>query len=169
MGLRRVEKGDIRRIAKSTGATLVTVMTNDEGEEVFDPSYLGTASEVYEETIGDNDFVFVAGMKNSAATTLFLRGANEFLLEEVERSIHDSLCALKRVLESGKVVAGGGAVETALAIYLEDFAKTLSSKEQIAIHEFSEALLVIPKTLAVNAALDASELVSKLRVLHSAS
>ena len=46
----------------------------------------------------------------------------ELMLEEVERSIHDSLCVLKRTLECGRVVAGGGAVEIALNIYLEDFA-----------------------------------------------
>jgi TCP-1/cpn60 chaperonin family len=48
-------------------------------------------------------------------------------------------------------VTGGGAVEAALAIYLESFAKTLGSREQLAIAEFADALLVIPKTLAVNA------------------
>lgn len=39
--------------------------------------------------------------------------------------MHDSLCAIKRTLESGSVVPGGGAVETALSIYLENFATTL--------------------------------------------
>ena len=51
------------------------------------------------------------------------------MLDEVERSLHDSLCVLKRTLECGYVVAGGGAVEIALGIYLEDFSKTLASKE----------------------------------------
>jgi len=87
-------------------------------------------------------------------------------LEEMERSLHDALCIVKRTLESNAVVAGGGAVETALSIYLESFATTLSSREQIAIAEFAEALLVIPKTLAVNAAQDATELISALRAAH---
>ena len=64
-------------------------------------------------------------------------------------------------------VAGGGAVEAALSIYLESFATTLGTREQLAIHEFSQALLVIPKTLAVNAALDATEVVSQLCVFHN--
>ena len=63
-------------------------------------------------------------------------------------------------------VAGGGAVEAALNIYLENFATTLGSREQLAIAEFADALLVIPKTLAVNAAKDATELVAKLRAYH---
>jgi hypothetical protein len=43
------------------------------------------------------------------------------------------------------VVAGGGAVEAALSVYLENLATTLGSREQLAIAEFAEALLVIPK------------------------
>jgi T-complex protein 1 subunit alpha len=43
-------------------------------------------------------------------------------------------------------------VEAALSVYLESFATTLGSREQLAIAEFASAMLVIPKTLAVNAA-----------------
>jgi T-complex protein 1 subunit alpha len=43
-------------------------------------------------------------------------------------------------------------VEAGLSIYLENFATSLGSREQLAIAEFADALLVIPKTLAVNAA-----------------
>ena len=39
----------------------------------------------------------------------------------------------------------------------------------MAIAEFARALLVIPKTLAVNAACDATELVAKLRAFHNTS
>jgi len=45
------------------------------------------------------------------------------MCDEIERSLHDSLCVIKRTLESGKVVAGGGAVEVALSVHLEDFAR----------------------------------------------
>lgn len=79
------------------------------------------------------------------------------------------MCVIKRVLESNSVVAGGGAVEVALSVYLDDFARTLGSREQLAIAEFSEALQVIPKVLALNAAKDATELLAKLRVFHNAS
>ena len=44
-----------------------------------------------------------------------------------------------------QVVAGGGAVESALSVYLENLATTLGSREQLAIAEFAEALLVIPR------------------------
>ncbi len=47
-------------------------------------------------------------------------------------------------------------MEAALSVYLEGFATTLGSREQLAIAEFASALLVLPKTLAVNAAKDAT-------------
>lgn len=87
----------------------------------------------------------------------------------MERSVHDALCVVKRVLESKKVVAGGGCVEAALSIYLENFATSLASREQLAIAEFAKSLLVIPKTLSVNAAKDATDLVAKLRSYHNSS
>jgi T-complex protein 1 subunit alpha len=68
-------------------------------------------------------------VKHLKAVSLLLRGPNEYMIDEVERSIHDALCVVRRVLESGRVVAGGGAVEVALSIHLEDFARTLGSKE----------------------------------------
>ena len=94
-----------------------------------------------------------------------------------------------------QVVAGGGAVEAALSGYLECLATTLGSREQLAIAEFAESLLIIPKVcynlwvhdisphphwyywgdnnmclfqvLAVNAAKDATDLVAKLRAYHT--
>lgn len=49
------------------------------------------------------------------------------------------------------------------------FVSSQSSREQLAIGKFAEALLVIPKTLAVNAAKDSTDLVAKLRSYHHAS
>ena len=63
--------------------------------------------------------------KSRSAALLILRGANDFMVDEMERSVHDALCVVKRVLESHLVVPGGGAVETALSVYLENFARTL--------------------------------------------
>jgi hypothetical protein len=40
--------------------------------------------------------------------TILLRGANDYMLDEMDRSLHDALCIVKRVLESGTVVPGVG-------------------------------------------------------------
>lgn len=169
MAVRRCKKIDLKRIAKSTGATLLSSLSNLEGEETFEASYLGEAKEVLQERICDDELILIKEPKARTAASILLRGPNDFYVDEMERSMHDSLCVIKRVCESKKVVPGGGAVEAALSIYLENFATSLSSREQLAIAEFATALLVIPKTLAVNAAQDATELVAKLRAYHNAS
>ena len=63
--------------------------------------------------------------KAHSAASIILRGANDFMVDEMERSIHDSLCVVRRVLESKSLVTGGGAVEAALSIYLENYAHML--------------------------------------------
>ena len=62
-----------------------------------------------------------------SAASIILRGANDFMVDEMERSVHDALCVVKRVLESQQVVAGGGAVEAALSIFLESLATSIVS------------------------------------------
>lgn len=166
---RRVPKEDLRRIAKSSGATVVTTLADMEGNEAFDTAFLGHAEEVVEQRVCDDDMILIRGCKTTRSSTLLLRGANDYLLDEMDRSLHDAMCIVQKVLESGRLVPGGGAVEAALSIYLENFATTLGSREQLAIAEFADALLVIPKTLAVNAAKDATELVAKLRAYHFTS
>ncbi len=108
--------------------------------------------QVVEERVADDDIIVLKGCTTTRAVTLLLRGPNDYMLDEMDRSMHDAFCIVKRVLESGQVVPGGGAVEAALSMHLEQYAKSLGSREQLAIAEFADALLVIPKTLAVNAA-----------------
>merc|ERR1712100_286578 len=169
IAVRRVKKEDLRRIAKLTGGTLMITMADMEGNESFDASMLGQCDEVIEERICDDDHLIIKGGKTQRSCCVLLRGANMHMLDEVERSLHDALCAVKRTLESASIVPGGGCVESALSIYLENFATTLGSREQLAIAEFAEAMLVIPKQLAVNAAQDATDIVAKLRATHNAS
>jgi len=169
MAVRRVAKGDLRQISKATGAKIVLNLFNVEGDDSFSSEFLGEAEEVTQEFISDRELIFVRGTKHTTTASIILRGPNDYSLDEMERSIHDCLCIVKRTLEGNKVVPGGGAVEAALSIYLENFATTLGSREQLAIAEFAEALLVIPKTLAVNAAKDATDLVAVLRAHHNAA
>lgn len=138
-------------------------MADMEGEEAFDAKALGHAESVSEERVGDGEVLYLRKCSRTAAQTILLRGANEYLLDEIDRSLHDSLCVVKRCLEHNTLVAGGGAVETNMAVHLLEYANQFESKQQLAIAEFAEALLVIPKVLAVNAAKDATELIAKLK------
>uniref|UniRef100_A0A7S3GN34 T-complex protein 1 subunit alpha n=1 Tax=Spumella elongata TaxID=89044 RepID=A0A7S3GN34_9STRA len=169
MAVRRVKKEDLKRIAKATGGQVVVTMADLEGNEAFDASNLGECSTVCEERVGDGELLYFRGCKNGQACTVVLRGANEFMLDEMDRALHDSLCVIKRMIESNSLVAGGGAVEVALSIYLDALATSMSSREQLAVAQFAEALLIIPRTLTINAAHDATELLAKLKAHHHTS
>ena len=121
---------------------------------------------MYERRFADDECTIIEANKTASFASIVLRGANTYMLDEMHRSVHDCLCAVSRTLEANAVVAGGGSVETALNAYLEAFAVSLGSREQLAIAEFAQALLVIPKNLCVNAALDATDLIAKLKVAH---
>lgn len=135
MAVRRCRKEDLRRIAKATGATLVSSLANLEGDETFEASSLGQAEEVVQERISDDELILVKGTKVVNSSSIILRGANDYMLDEMERALHDALSIVKRTLESGSVVPGGGAVETALSIYLENFATTLVSWSVLFRHQ----------------------------------
>ena len=171
IAIRRCDKADMKRLAAATGAKILITFESkegkeEEGEEIFNKDCLGEAKEVSEEAINDYNYVFFKQCKNQRAQTILLRGANYLMLDETERSIHDALCAVKRVLESNTLVIGGGCVEVSTSLYLENFARSLGSREQMAIYEYAEALNVIPKQLAINAAKDATDLLTKLRYVH---
>lgn len=125
MAIRRVLKKDLKRIAKASGATILSTLANLEGEETFEASMLGQAEEVVQERICDDELILIKNTKARTSASIILRGANDFMCDEMERSLHDALCVVKRVLESKSVVPGGGAVEAALSIYLENYATSM--------------------------------------------
>ncbi|KAF6365478.1 t-complex 1 [Rhinolophus ferrumequinum] len=125
MAVRRVLKKDLKRIAKASGATILSTLANLEGEETFEASMLGQAEEVVQERICDDELILIKNTKARTSASIILRGANDFMCDEMERSLHDALCVVKRVLESKSVVPGGGAVEAALSIYLENYATSM--------------------------------------------
>eukprot|EP01029_Cantina_marsupialis_P020866 TRINITY_DN4934_c0_g2_i2.p1 TRINITY_DN4934_c0_g2~~TRINITY_DN4934_c0_g2_i2.p1 ORF type:complete len:405 (-),score=174.03 TRINITY_DN4934_c0_g2_i2:176-1390(-) len=166
MGVRRVKPSDLSAIAKCTGGSIISTLADVEGGESVDVSNYGEAAGVGEERVGDGELIYIRGAATDRSTTIVLRGANEFVLEEVHRSLHDSLSVTQRVLQNKTLVVGGGAVEAALSVHLDEFATTLGSREQAAVKAFAQTLLVVPKTLVMNAAYDATDLTSKLCARH---
>ncbi len=104
---------------------MISSLANLEGEETFESSYLGYAEEVVQERISDDECILIKGTKAHSSASIILRGPNDYALDEMERSLHDVLCVIKRTLESNSVVPGGGAVESAVSIFLENFATTI--------------------------------------------
>ena len=57
-------------MAKSTGAQILLTMADMEGNESFDPECLGTAGEVCEDRVSDDDMIILKECRNTQAFTL---------------------------------------------------------------------------------------------------
>ncbi len=157
----RVEDGDIKRVAKATGAT---VQTSTNG--IYD-GVLGTCADFEETRVGDERFNIFTGCPNSLTSTMVLRGGSEQFIAESERSIHDAMMVVKRSLTSRSVVAGGGAVELEVARHLRQHALGIEGKGQLIVTAFAKALEIVPRQLCDNAGFDSNDILSALRRKHA--
>lgn len=158
-GMRRVKKSDMEKLAKATGARIITNL--DEIEE----SDLGCAGLVEEKDVTGSRMTFVTGC-DSKATSILLRGGTEHVVEGLERALEDALRVVGVALEDQKIVVGGGSPEIELALRLKEYAATLKGREQLAVMKFAESLEIIPQTLAENAGLDPIDMLVELRSQH---
>jgi len=157
---RRVKKSDMEKLAKATGARIVTNI-ND-----LKKGDLGYAKLVEEERVADEEMIFVRDCKNPKAVTILVRGGTEHVVDEVDRAIEDAVGAVSSSVEVGKIVAGGGAPEAETARELRKFAEGFSGREQLAVNAFADALEVIPRSLSENGGLDPIDTLVTLRAEH---
>ena len=160
MAVRRSKKSDMDRLAKATGGNVVTTL------EELSKSDLGYAGLVDERKMGGDKMLFIEECKNPHAVSIVLRGGSEQVVDELERVLHDMLMVVASILEDGKAVAGGGAVETELALRIREYGASLKGREQLAVEKFAEALDIIPRTLAENAGLDPIDMLVELKAAH---
>ena len=157
----RVNDSDIKRVAKATGASVQTTTNN------LSPTVLGTCGVFEERQVGDERFNVFTECPSKLTHTIVLRGGTEQFIAESERSIHDALMVVKRSIQSGSVVAGGGAVEMTVSNYLRQHALEIPGKEQLIVSAYAKALEVIPRQLCENAGLDATDVLAALRKKHA--
>ncbi|MDY6819760.1 MAG: thermosome subunit alpha [Halobacteriales archaeon] len=160
IAVRRITSSDKKALARATGASIVGNV------EDLSEDDLGFAGSVAQKDIGGDQRIFVEDVEEAKSVTLVLRGGTEHVVDEVERAVEDSLGVVQVTLEDGKVLPGGGAPETELALELRDFADSVGGREQLAIEAFADALEVIPRTLAENAGLDPIDSLVDLRSKH---
>jgi thermosome len=157
LAVRRVKESDMAKLAKATGARIVTNL-----DDLFEKD-LGSANLVEERKIEEDRWVFIEGCKNPKSVTLLLRGGSQRVVDEVERSTHDAIMVVKDVMENPSIVAGGGAPETFAATKLRSWAKSLEGREQLAVEKYADSLESIPLTLSENAGMDPIDTLTNLR------
>jgi thermosome len=154
-----VPEKDMKYAAKALNAEMVSK------PEELTPEMLGSADLVEEEE--DADLIKISGCENPKAVTILLRGSTEYLLDELERAVVDGTRVVMDVMEDGKMVAGGGSVETELLMRIRDYAATVGGRAQLAIEKYADSFEAIPITLAENSGFNPLDKLVDLKNAHA--
>ena len=133
---RRVKKSDMEKLARATGAKIVTNIDDLSSDD------LGYAGIVQERKIAGDEMIFVEECKQPKAVTILIRGGTEHVVDEVERAMEDAIKGISAALELGKFVAGGGSPEIEVARELRKYADSFKGREQLAVNAFADAIEV---------------------------
>jgi len=171
MCVKDIERDEVEFVCKSLGCKPIADI------EQFTEDKLGQAELVEEVSKNGSKVIKFHQVAASVAAkpsapgkgtcTLIVRGANNLVLEEAERSIHDALCVIRCLVKKRALIAGGGAPEIEVAHQLSSHAKTITGLQSYCFQVFAEALEVIPTTLAENAGLNPIAIVTELRNRHA--
>jgi len=160
---RRLRKTDNNRMARATGATIVS--RTDEIQE----SDIGTQCGLFEmRKIGEEWFAFFEECKDPKACTILLRGGSKDVLNEIERNLQDAMQVVRNVVYEPKLLPGGGATEMAVSIGLRRAGIKVEGVQQGPYVAVGEAMEVIPRTLAQNCGVSVIRTVTQLRAKHAA-
>ena len=162
LGVARVNDNDLEAISRATGATILSNIVDVEERD------LGTAGIVEEKGTEDEELIYIKDCPNPKTVSIIVHGGTEHVVDTIESALGDALRVVADVVKDNTVVAGGGACEIELALRIREYARTIGGKEQLAINAFVDALEAIPYTLAQNAGLDSTDVLTLLKSKHIA-
>lgn len=157
MGLRRAKRRNMERLALACGGIAMNSV-DDLTEES-----LGFAGLVYEHILGEDKYTFVEQCKNPESVTILIKGPNKHTLAQIKDAVRDGLRAINNAIEDKCVLPGAGAFEIKANMELQKYKDTVKGKARLGIQAYAEALLVIPKVLAINSGYDAQDTIVKLQ------
>lgn len=162
MVIKDVDREMVGFISKTTGLTPVAHI------DQFTPEKLGSAKLVYEDK--DSNSVRITGCEQKEGSdptvSVLVRGTNQLIVDEAERSLHDALCVVRCLVKKKAIVPGGAAVEMEVAQKLSKASREIYGTESYCMRAFAEALETVPYTLAENAGLDPITFVTQQRKAH---
>ena len=162
MVIKDIDREDVNFICKTINAVPVPHI------DQFTKDKLGSASLVEEASAGsDKKVVKVTGCPvQNKTVSILVRGSNQLVLEEAERSLHDALCVVRALVKKRFLVPGGAAVEMEVSQKLQAHSREIFGTDSYCVRQFGECLELIPYTLAENAGLDPISFVTELRNKH---
>jgi len=156
-------KFELRRICRTTGANTLVRLEPPTAED------LGHCSHIYVTEIGSTRCtIFDHEADGSRVATIVVRGSTPNIMDDIERAIDDGVNVVKSMTRDSRFVPGAGATELLLADALTTFGEAQPGLDQYAIQKYGMALEVVPRTLAENAGLDATNMIAEMYAAHKA-
>lgn len=159
--LKVLSKFDLRRLARVVGASPLTRLGPPTPEEMGYVDVVETT-----EIGGDRVTVLRQDSEETKTATIVVRGATTSQMDDIERAIDDGVNSIKALIRDPRLVPGAGATELELAKRIAEYGEKTPGLAQHGIRKFAEALEVVPRTLAENAGLDATEVLANLYAAH---
>lgn len=159
-GILSIEQADfdgIEKLALCTGAEIAS--TFDEPSKIK----LGLCKIVEEVVIGDEKYIRFGGCANQGSCSIVIRGSNEQIIDEAERSLHDALSILIQSIKNPKYIWGGGYSEMKIGNSIENLSKKFQCKKSLSIASFAIAIQRIPEIIMENAGLESIFLINKFK------
>ncbi|CAD6195645.1 unnamed protein product [Caenorhabditis auriculariae] len=161
MAVRLTSKFDLRRLCRTIGAQAQA--------RICAPpvNLLGHCDLVAVKEIGDeNVVIFDKKSEKGNVATVIIRGSSQSRIDDVERAVDDAVNTYKALTKDAKLLPGAGAVEIELSRQIESWGEKAPGLEQYAIKKFAHALETLPKAIAENAGMNATEVLTKLYAAH---
>merc|ERR1712048_1154608 len=156
IALRRAKRRNMERLPLAVGGNAVNSVDD------LDEDDLGYADLVYEQTLEDEKYTFIEGVRNPHSCTILIKGSNDHGIAQMKDALRDGLRAVQNTVEDACLVPGAGAFEIAAHVHLDKFKRSVQGKPRLGVEIFSNALLITPKTLLENSGLDIQEKLLKL-------
>lgn len=155
LALRRAKRRNMERLQLICGGEAQNSVDD------LTPEVLGYSGLVYENSIGEDKFTYITENKEPKSASILIKGANSHVLQQTKDAIRDGLRSVSNVLKDQAIIPGGGAFFMSCNNHLlTSKSQDFKGRNKSGIRAFSEALLVIPKTLSKNAGLDSLETLS---------
>ena len=162
MAIKIPSKFELRRLCRATNARGLVKLDRPEADE------LGFVSSIEVREIGGTQCVVVSQDDHtSRVATVVLRGSTQSAIDDMERAVDDGVNAFKALTKDSRTVPAGGATEIELAHRLAAYGRKQTGLDQYAIQKFAQALEVVPRTLAENAGVNATDCVYNLYAAHA--
>ena len=159
--VRVMSKFDLRRLCKVVGAIPLGKLVAPTSRET------GECSQVFVSEFGsDRCTVFSQNEAKKRVTSIVVRGSAMNYLDDIERAIDDGVSIVKALTQDERLIPGAGSSEIQVAMKLSRFSQSVTGLAQYSIKQFAEALEVVPRTLAENAGMDSTSIISKLYAAH---